>query len=779
MFLLSKLRRSISTRWAIFITIELITIPTILITSLFYYREESQTILKAASDQLLSIQKSKIDLLQEFEKNNSMLVVNLANNPVAINAMVDFDESMDLLQYNFVEQSKKSNSGLVERGINHLNKQVISEIGPLGSPLTAAQLLPPDETGLVLQNLYIYENRQTNKRELDDAGDDSLYTFFHKKYNPWFRSYIERNQFYDLFLVDDESGEVLYTVQKEVDFGNNLKKGALKNHSIGKLFEKASQAKPNEVFYSDFDFYPPSGNEPAAFVGTPLFEGKRRIGVLILQISSDALNKTLTTNYRWKQYGLGETGESLLIGADGRVRNDTRLSISNPETYRKFLEQDNPAPSILRQIEKFKGNALIQASNTEGFMRAQSNDSNISVYKNYLGKEVLGAYDLIQFQQQNYALTSEIEEAESFAPLIVFRTIAIAITIIISIIIGLLSFQLATFVVRPLEMLSKSVVNFSKGDYSIQFKSVSHVQEIQELSKAFGAMAEAVSADIQYREKTQQLIEASAKKLQEANQHIEDSIKVSSGIQKSHLPTQSVLDELFKQSYYLWQPRDIVGGDFFWVAKYGSRTYALCGDCTGHGVPGAFMTLLAYSALTQISEEVYRTASLDFIIQELHQRFSKSLGLNKQDAVINTGFEASMLCFDAECQKVFFVGAGQHLIIKHPTDQTVEFIKGNKYPIGYKTADASVIPVTVHSFELQDQLFILYSDGWTTQVGQAARRMLGNTTLLKAIENSGQDSPQQLGQYLETFFKEWTGTEARRDDLSLIIVQELRSTDSI
>ena len=191
------------------------------------------------------------------------------------------------------------------------------------------------------------------------------------------------------------------------------------------------------------------------------------------------------------------------------------------------------------------------------------------------------------------------------------------------------------------------------------------------------------------------------------------------------------------------------------------------------------MTLLAYSALTQISEEVYRTASLDFIIQELHQRFSKSLGLNKQDAVINTGFEASMLCFDAECQKVFFVGAGQHLIIKHPTDQTVQFIKGNKYPIGYKTTDDSVIPVTVHSFELQDQLFILYSDGWTTQVGQAARRMLGNTTLLKAIENSGQHSPQQLGQYLETFFKEWTGTEARRDDLSLIIVQELRSTDSI
>lgn len=777
MFLFDKFRRSISTRWAIFFTIELITIPTILIISSFYYREESQTILKAASEQLLSIQKSKIDLLQEFEKNNSMLVVNLANNPTAVNAMVDFGESMDLLQYNFVEQSKKSNSGLVELGKNYLNRQVISEIEPLGSPLTAAQLLPPDETGLVIQNLYIYENKDTKKRDLDDAGDDSLYTFFHKKYNPWFRSYIDRNQFYDLFLVNDKTGEVLYTVQKEVDFGNNLKKGALKDHGIGKLFEKASRAKPGEVFYSDFDFYPPSGNEPAAFVATPLFEDTRRIGVLILQISSDALNKTLTTNYRWKQYGLGDTGESLLIGLDGRVRNDTRLSISDPEAYRKFIEQSNPEPSTLRQIEKFKGNALIQASKTEGFNHAQKNNPNISVYKNYLGKEVLGAYDLIQFQQQNYALTSEIEEAESFAPLIVFRAIAIATTIIISILIGLLSFQLSSFVVKPLELLSKSVVNFSKGDYSIQFKSSGHVQEIQELSNAFKAMAEAVSADIQYRENTQKLIEASAKELQEANQHIEDSIKVSSGIQKSHLPTQSDLDELFNHSYYLWQPKDIVGGDFFWVAKYGTRTYALCGDCTGHGVPGAFMTLLAYSALTQISEEVYRTAPLDFIIQELHHRFSKSLGLHKQDAVINTGFEASMLCFDAEHQTVSFVGAGQHLIIKNATDQSVQFIKGNKHPIGYKTADAAIIPAAVHSFELKDQLFVLYSDGWTTQVGQQARRMMGNNTLLKAIENSGQNTPQQLGRYLESFFKDWTGTEARRDDLSLIVLQGLSSSN--
>jgi len=779
MSLLRQLRQSISTRLAIFLTIELITIPTILIISSFYYREESQTILKAATDQLLSIQKSKIDLLQEFEKNNSMLLVNLANNPTAINAMVDFDESMDLLQYNFVEQSNKSNANLIERGKNYLTRHVIEEIAPLGSLITATELLPPDETGLVLQNLYIYENSQTHKRDLDDAKDDSLYTFFHKKYNPWFRSFIERNQFYDLFLVNSETGEVLYTVQKEVDFGNNLKKGVLRHHSVGKLFNKASRANANEVFYSDFDFYPPSGNGPAAFAATPLFEGTRRIGVLILQISSDALNKTLTTNYRWKQYGLGDTGESLLIGLDGRVRNDTRLSISDPEAYRTFVEKDNPAPSILRQIEKFKGNALIQASNTEGFVRAQNNQSDISLYKNYLGKDVVGAYDLIKFQQQYYALTSEIEEAESFAPLIVFRTIAIATTIIISILIGLLSFLLASFVVKPLELLTKSVVNFSKGDYSIQFKATGYVQEIRELSNAFRAMTEAVSADIQYREKTQKLIEASAKDLKEANQHIEDSIKVSRGIQKSHLPTQSVLDELFEQSYYLWQPKDIVGGDFFWVEKYGSRTYALCGDCTGHGVPGAFMTLLAYSALTHISEDVFRTASLDVIIQELHQRFSKSLGLNKQDAGINTGFEASMLCFDEDSQKVSFVGAGQHLIIKNPADGSVQFIKGNRHPIGYKAVDSSSMPVDVHSVDLKDQLFILYSDGWTTQVGQADRRMMGNKTLLKAIEQSAQNSPQHLGQSLETFFKEWTGNEDRRDDLSLIILQGLRSTHSI
>jgi serine phosphatase RsbU (regulator of sigma subunit) len=191
------------------------------------------------------------------------------------------------------------------------------------------------------------------------------------------------------------------------------------------------------------------------------------------------------------------------------------------------------------------------------------------------------------------------------------------------------------------------------------------------------------------------------------------------------------------------------------------------------------MTLLAYSALTHISADTYRTAPLDVIIQELHQRFSKSLGLNKRDAAINTGFEASMLCFDAQSQKVSFAGAGQHLIIKNSTDQSVQLIKGNKHPIGYKTSETAVIPVEIHSFDLRDQLFVLYSDGWTTQVGEETKRMMGNKTLLKTIEASGSNTPEQLGQYLEIFFKDWTGTEARRDDLSLIIMQGLNSIDAI
>jgi serine phosphatase RsbU (regulator of sigma subunit) len=162
-------------------------------------------------------------------------------------------------------------------------------------------------------------------------------------------------------------------------------------------------------------------------------------------------------------------------------------------------------------------------------------------------------------------------------------------------------------------------------------------------------------------------------------------------------------------------------------------------------------------------------------MQELHQRFSKSLGLNQHDALINTGFEASMLCFDDDTHQVHFAGAGHHLMIKNPDDGVVQFIKGDKHPIGYRTTESSSVNLHIHSFELKNQLFILYSDGWTTQVGQHARRMMGNTTLLKAIESSGMNSPQELGQILDNFFKDWAGTQERRDDLSMLILQGIKS----
>lgn len=757
------------TRWVLFVTIFMITVPTILVLSSFYYKQETARIYKNIGDQLLGIQKSKTSQIKELESRNTALIRNLSQNPVAINAMVDFKESIALLEFNFIEDTKRSQKDLARTNTAYM-QSVVTELDKLGASFKAQDLIAKDPSGLILQDLYIKLNTNSKKSDLVDAKDDSLYTFFHKKHHAWFNTFTNENELYDLFLVNHQTGQILYTVQKEIDFGNNLKTSYLKDQGIGQVFQKAMNAKPGEVFFSDFNFYPPSMNESATFIATPLYEGSRQVGVLILQASTDNFYKSLSYSYQWEKNGLGMTGETLLIGLDGYLRNESRLATSNPEAYQEVLLNAQASDKTLAQFLKTNSNALIQKSETVGFFRAKKGESSIDTYKNYLGRSVLGSFSQIEFNQNKYVLVTEIEETEAYAPLESFKIIAVMASLVIMIIIGFVSYFVAGIVVRPIESLYRSVNNFSKGDYTTEFASTGKIQEIRDLTRAFASMAKSVAADIQFREDAKQAIEKSAKELEEANQRIQDSIRVSSGIQRSHLPTPSELNRLFKNAYSIWQPKDIIGGDFYWVTQHGHRRFAICGDCTGHGVPGAFMTLLAHSALELITPQTYAHASMTEIIQQLHEKFSRSLGLQNSDSEINDGFEASLLCFDDEKQEIYFVGAGQNLIIKHSNHQ-VTMIKGDKNPVGYKNVQATDLDLTVHSLPMSDSLFFLYTDGWATQVGQQHQRMMGSKTLMNAIESNPSLEPHVLGNDLMGFFNHWRGDQETRDDVTMLIIK--------
>lgn len=225
----------------------------------------------------------------------------------------------------------------------------------------------------------------------------------------FFGKYIEAYGYYDLFVIDPE-GNVFYTVAKEADFGTNLVHGPYKESGLARLFNNAV-AKKNYVI-EDFSRYAPSNDEPAAFIGQPVYRKGELAFVLALQLSPEKIDHIMQ-----HREGMGRTGESYLVGSDKLMRSDS------------FLDPKN------RSIKaSFAGNVADNGVDTEASTRALSGQEGTDIIRDYNDNPVLSAYTPIRAEGTSWALIAEIDESEAFAAvkslnnfmLVMFALIAVA-----------------------------------------------------------------------------------------------------------------------------------------------------------------------------------------------------------------------------------------------------------------------------------------------------------------------------------------------------------------
>lgn len=214
------------------------------------------------------------------------------------------------------------------------------------------------------------------------------YEIVHDMYYSGFKTYMEEYGYYDLFLMDADKGDILFTVYKEGDFGQQTS-----SIDAGTLKDAWAKAKNGQVFLSDMAPYAPSAGVPAQFVAAPIFNDGDIIGVLALQISTDAINTILGN-----RTGLGETGETYLVGSDLLMRSDSYLDPVNHSIVASFK---NPA----------KGKA-----DTEAVRSCLSGSTDTNVITDYNGNPVLSSWIPVTVGEQKWALLAEIDVAEAYCP---------------------------------------------------------------------------------------------------------------------------------------------------------------------------------------------------------------------------------------------------------------------------------------------------------------------------------------------------------------------------
>lgn len=249
---------------------------------------------------------------------------------------------------------------------------------------------------IALQYSYIQANNHPlgEKHKLDRANGSSAYNTLHNRIHPTIRNFLEEFGYYDIFLVDSTTGDIVYSVFKELDFATSLRDGPYADTNFAKAFAMANAADNKDaVFLVDYESYAPSYEAPASFIASPIFDKGRKIGVAIFQMPIDRLNAIMS-----ERAGLGETGETYLVGPDKLMRSDSYLT---PESHSVIASFKDPK----------KGTA-----DTEAIRRALSGETAEDVIMDYNGNPVLSAFTPVDVLGHQWALLAEVDVAEAFSP---------------------------------------------------------------------------------------------------------------------------------------------------------------------------------------------------------------------------------------------------------------------------------------------------------------------------------------------------------------------------
>ncbi|MBT3905073.1 MAG: transporter substrate-binding domain-containing protein [Rhodospirillaceae bacterium] len=254
-------------------------------------------------------------------------------------------------------------------------------------------------------------------------------------------------------------------------------------------------------------------------------------------------------------------------------------------------------------------------------------------------------------------------------------------------------------------------------------------------------------------------------KLSDAYNVISDSIDYAARIQRSVLPDDALFSSLLSDHFVLWEPRDVVGGDIYWSRMWGDGFLIILGDCTGHGVPGAFMTLIATGALDNALSDV-AGGQVAELMQRLHQLVQVTLGQYGEKGESDDGMELGICYVGPDMENMIFVGARFELYLVQ--DGAISIIKGTKKGIGYHGIPHNQVFEEHEIVNLADKSFYMTSDGLVDQVGGEKNRMFGKkrfrNLLLEIQDQSMKDQRDRLHQSLT----EYQGDQTRRDDVAVI-----------
>jgi len=259
-------------------------------------------------------------------------------------------------------------------------------------------------------------------------------------------------------------------------------------------------------------------------------------------------------------------------------------------------------------------------------------------------------------------------------------------------------------------------------------------------------------------------IEQQNEKISELYEEVTDSIEYAKGIQEAILPPDDFVKAEMPESFILYKPKDIVSGDFYWVEKKKDKIYFAAVDCTGHGVPGAFMSIVGYNALNEALRTNDDPAS---ILNALNKGVGKTLHNNAMGgSTTKDGMDLALCCYDKNTKELQYAGAFNPLYLVR--DGEVNQVKADKFAIGSYYED-SAKKYTNHIIQLQSKDYIyVFSDGYADQFGGPKGKKFMYKRFRDYLLTLNGKSMNAQKEFLNDTIEDWKGPLEQIDDILVI-----------
>lgn len=260
------------------------------------------------------------------------------------------------------------------------------------------------------------------------------------------------------------------------------------------------------------------------------------------------------------------------------------------------------------------------------------------------------------------------------------------------------------------------------------------------------------------------LVEERTAALEVKSKEVIDSINYARRIQRVILPNEKQLDDLHAEHFIIYQPKDIVSGDFYWFAEKDGALIIACADCTGHGVPGSLVSLICHNELNRAINDL-NTTDPGLILDACRVNISKVF--NSGDATMRDGMDISLLVFDAGRKSFRWAGANSPLWFIQ--NNVLEIIKGDKQHIGF---NEEATPFTTHTVRtMGNETFYLFSDGFADQFGGESGKKYKTSAFKKLIEATCHLPLNEQREEIMESFKNWKQDLEQVDDVSVIAIR--------